>query len=503
MPRKSMYEEKTRDMNRKTQEDEELIKGLQSLRKLGSKDSKEYKQLLNETSVLSDSIKDQVEISPNTFEYQPGPGVTVKKIVMPTENSLTYLIPQRWESDEMLGGLSEYAPVLYSNKNHPDLKEKIPQWNLRAPMIAKIWRDLPEHTREAYKAQCKQNKLKKEEDQKKMLEEELKKHSSKKTKQCRSDIAYRASVPTQPSAPVRQSQRLMSKSANTAVAADEVKDIPERSSSPGNIDLRKSKYEEKAKMLNMKSERDKAMMAKANLPVPREGPPDRLPGSHYALSMQMMALKTRQEMATLAQLIPQEKVAAIQSRQAIIPKDQIIEDENEENPIPTVYIIDHGKAFQARLNGNQRTSDSPPVQKDVNLNQNSVFYVRKSRYNEEPEKSVVMEDTVLMCSECGEEFSSVSEMDTHKTLSHNYKPSVVLPKEDTALPFIKFEPVDEDFDKIENSSCYAEVESKERKRKSKGKLKVKGRKNKDRSSEEAQTNSGTCDTDKKIKTEVL
>lgn len=25
-----------------------------------------------------------VEISPNTFEYQPGPGVPVKKIVMPT-----------------------------------------------------------------------------------------------------------------------------------------------------------------------------------------------------------------------------------------------------------------------------------------------------------------------------------------------------------------------------------------------------------------------------------
>uniref|UniRef100_K1RJD9 Histone-lysine N-methyltransferase MLL3 n=1 Tax=Magallana gigas TaxID=29159 RepID=K1RJD9_MAGGI len=450
VPRKSMYEEKTRDMNRKTQEDEELIKGLQSLRKLVSKDSKEYKQLLSDTSVLSESIKEQVEISPNTFEYQPGPGVPVKKIIMPTENSLTYLIPQRWESDEALGDMAEYAPVLYSNKKHPDLKEKIPQWNLRAPMIAKIWRDLPEHTREAYKAQCKQNKLKKEDDQKKMLEEELKKHSSKKPKQSRgSDIAYRASVPAPPIAPVRQSQRLMSKSNNTATAA-----------------VRRSKYAEKTMMLNMKSERDKAMMAEANLPVPR--------------------------------------VAAIQSRQAIIPKDQRIEEEIEENPPPTVYIIDHGKLVQARLNGNQRTSDSPPVQKDVNLNQNSVFYVRKSRYNEEPEKSVVMEESVLMCSECGEEFTSVSDMDSHKTLSHNYKPSVVLPKEDTALPFIKFEPVDEDFDKIENSSCYAEVDSsKGRKKKSKGKLKVKVGKSRKKSSDEAQTNCGTCDTDIKIKTEVL
>lgn len=57
-------------------------------------------------------------------------------------------------------------------------------------------------------------------DQKKMLEEELKKHSSKKPKQSRgSDIAYRASVPAPPIAPVRQSQRLMSKSNNTATAA--------------------------------------------------------------------------------------------------------------------------------------------------------------------------------------------------------------------------------------------------------------------------------------------
>lgn len=181
-----------------------------------------------------------------------------------------------------------------------------------------------------------------------------------------------------------------------------------------------------------------------------------------------------------------------------------IEEEIEESPPPTVYIIDHGKLVQARLNGNQRTSDSPPVQKDVNLNQNSVFYVRKSRYNEEPEKSVVMEESVLMCSECGEEFTSVSDMDSHKTLSHNYKPSVVLPKEDTALPFIKFEPVDEDFDKIENSSCYAEVDSsKGRKKKSKGKLKVKVGKSRKKSSDEAQTNCGTCDTDIKIKTEVL
>lgn len=41
------------------------------------------------------------------------------------------------------------------------------------------------------------------------------------------------------------------------------------------VTVRRSKYEEKAMMLNMKSERDKAMMAKANLPVPRGIPSTR------------------------------------------------------------------------------------------------------------------------------------------------------------------------------------------------------------------------------------
>lgn len=41
------------------------------------------------------------------------------------------------------------------------------------------------------------------------------------------------------------------------------------------VAVRRSKYVEKAMMLNMKSERDKAMMAKANLPVPRGIPSTR------------------------------------------------------------------------------------------------------------------------------------------------------------------------------------------------------------------------------------
>lgn len=41
------------------------------------------------------------------------------------------------------------------------------------------------------------------------------------------------------------------------------------------IAVRRSKYAEKTMMLNMKSERDKAMMAEANLPVPRGIPSTR------------------------------------------------------------------------------------------------------------------------------------------------------------------------------------------------------------------------------------
>ena len=113
-----------------------------------------------------------------------------------------------------------------------------------------------------FKAKCKQNKLKREvwdlsiyktvgnvnrksvedahfsticlfykDDQKKMLEEELKRHSTKKGKQSRSDHSYRANVPMQRNTPVRQSQRLISKSSNSSslsgtVPVLESRDIP-------------------------------------------------------------------------------------------------------------------------------------------------------------------------------------------------------------------------------------------------------------------------------------
>ena len=113
-----------------------------------------------------------------------------------------------------------------------------------------------------FKAKCKQNKLKREvwdfsiykavgnvnrkivedahfsticlfykDDQKKMLEEELKRHSTKKGKQSRSDHSYRANVPTQRNTPVRQSQRLISKSSNSSSLSGtlpvlESRDIP-------------------------------------------------------------------------------------------------------------------------------------------------------------------------------------------------------------------------------------------------------------------------------------
>jgi hypothetical protein len=179
--------------------------------------------------------------------------------------------------------------------------------------------------------------------------------------------------------------------------------------------------------------------------------------------------------------------------------------EEEEPPKPKIYLISDRKTYRKLniVNGNQRATESPPVQKDVNLNQNSVFIVRKSRHNEEPEKSCATEDGVLMCSECGEEFMSVSELDTHKTMSHNHKPPGILTKEDTALPFIKCEPVDEEFDKAESLNNHTEVDSGRKKKKEKGKMKakvLKGRKKMETS--EASTNTEICDN-VTVKTEDL
>lgn len=44
-----------------------------------------------------------------------------------SENTMSHLIPHKWEADESQGDMAVYAPVLYCNKNHPDLKEKVPR----------------------------------------------------------------------------------------------------------------------------------------------------------------------------------------------------------------------------------------------------------------------------------------------------------------------------------------------------------------------------------------
>lgn len=44
-----------------------------------------------------------------------------------SESTMSHLIPHKWEADESQGDMAVYAPVLYCNKNHPDLKEKVPR----------------------------------------------------------------------------------------------------------------------------------------------------------------------------------------------------------------------------------------------------------------------------------------------------------------------------------------------------------------------------------------
>ena len=56
----------------------------------------------------------------------------------------------KWEKDEPLGTGATISPVLYCNMNHPELKEKYPEWTERAKQISKIWRKVPTDQKNPY-----------------------------------------------------------------------------------------------------------------------------------------------------------------------------------------------------------------------------------------------------------------------------------------------------------------------------------------------------------------
>ena len=64
----------------------------------------------------------------------------------------------KWESDEPLGENATIAMILFSNKNHPNLKTDYPVWSDRIKQIAKIWKSLPIEKRQPYVQQARENR---------------------------------------------------------------------------------------------------------------------------------------------------------------------------------------------------------------------------------------------------------------------------------------------------------------------------------------------------------
>ena len=86
---------------------------------------------------------------------QAGPSVaaTTPASVSTQRNQLL-----KWESDEPLGENATIAMILFSNKNHPNLKTDYPVWSDRIKQIAKIWKSLPIEKRQPYVQQARENR---------------------------------------------------------------------------------------------------------------------------------------------------------------------------------------------------------------------------------------------------------------------------------------------------------------------------------------------------------
>nr|CAD2208147.1 unnamed protein product [Meloidogyne enterolobii] len=69
------------------------------------------------------------------------------------------LAVERWEEDEPLGDKATKAAVLYSNIQHPNLKEKFPLWSDRVRQINKIWRELNPEKRQEFVELARKNRL--------------------------------------------------------------------------------------------------------------------------------------------------------------------------------------------------------------------------------------------------------------------------------------------------------------------------------------------------------
>ena len=92
----------------------------------------------------------------------PQPSQTPPQLQRPTEPSTASTAKRnqsmKLESDEPLGENATIAMILYSNKNHPNLKTDYPNWSDRMKQIAKIWKNLPNDSRQPYVQQARENR---------------------------------------------------------------------------------------------------------------------------------------------------------------------------------------------------------------------------------------------------------------------------------------------------------------------------------------------------------
>ncbi|XP_055338361.1 histone-lysine N-methyltransferase 2C-like isoform X2 [Paramacrobiotus metropolitanus] len=65
---------------------------------------------------------------------------------------------QKWEQDEALGPLATVSSVLYANLQHPDLKQKFPDFSERYKQILKLWRKVSTNERQPFLHKARDNR---------------------------------------------------------------------------------------------------------------------------------------------------------------------------------------------------------------------------------------------------------------------------------------------------------------------------------------------------------
>ncbi|KAL7075605.1 hypothetical protein ACQ4LE_005299, partial [Meloidogyne hapla] len=111
------------------------------------------------------AVRTQSRMQQNSIESQNASNIfqtaseATPKLIEHQRLSAGALAVERWEEDEPLGDKATKAAVLYSNIQHPNLKEKFPLWSDRVRQINKIWRELNPEKRQEFVELARKNRL--------------------------------------------------------------------------------------------------------------------------------------------------------------------------------------------------------------------------------------------------------------------------------------------------------------------------------------------------------